>query len=241
MKKLSLVLLAGAVLSGCASSNRVPDAEAAQANAAQSRAKAAPAEAPRPTLVTIEYGNATSKASFQVDIANNDVYIDMSNTRARTDTVRIPAPAQAAAPAQPQPQPQWLTPPSQYAPQQPTGPQEIRHVNVDSSVREDTRRIVDATSRPQAGDSGATLKVTASIRKAQDAFYRGSYDEAQILARKSIETRPTPEAHALAGSIAWTLKDYPLARFHWKQALSLDPDFPGVADMLVRLPAETER
>lgn len=235
MKRLSLVLLTGAVLSGCASTNRVPDAEAAYANAAQNRTKAAPAEPPRPTLVTIEYGNATSKASFQVDIANNDVYIDMSNTRARTDTVR--SPAASAAPGQPQ----WLTPPPQYAPQQPTGPQEIRHVNVDSSVREDTRRIVDASSRPQAGDSGATLKVTATIRKAQDAFYRGSYDEAQILARKSIETQPTPEAHALAGSIAWTLKDFSLARFHWKQALSLDPEFPGVSDMLVRLPAETDR
>lgn len=237
MKRLSLVLLTGAVLSGCASTNRVPDAEAAQAAAMQNRSKAAPAEPPRPTLVTIEYGNATSKASFQVDIANNDVYIDMSNARTRTDTVRTPAPAAAQTPAQPQ----WLTPPPQYSPQQPTGPQEIRHVNVDSSVREDTRRIVDATGRPQAGDSGATLKVTASIRKAQDAFYRGSYEEAQILARKSIETQPTPEAHALAGSIAWTVKDYPLARFHWKQALSLDPEFPGVSDMLARLPAETLR
>lgn len=230
MKRLSLVLLTGAVLSGCASSNRVPDAEAAYANAAQNRTKAAPAEPARPTLVTIEYGNATSKASFQVDIANNDVYIDMSNARARTDTVRTPVVSSATAQGQPQ-----------YAPQSPSGPQEIRHVNVDSSVREDTRRIVDASSRPQAGDSGATLKVTATIRKAQEAFYRGSYDEAQILARKSIEIRPTPEAHALAGSIAWTLKDYLLARFHWKQALSLDPEFPGVSDMLVRLPAETDR
>lgn len=231
MKRLSLVLLTGAVLSGCASTNQVPDAQAAQASAAQNRAKAAPAEPPRPTLVTIEYGNATSKASFQVDIANNDVYIDMSNARARTDTVRAPSSAAAQA------QPQWQSP-AQYAPQAPAGPQEIRHVNVDSSVREDTRRIVDATSRPQAGDSGATLKVTSSIRKAQDAFYRGSYEEAQTLARKSIETRPTPEAHALAGSIAWTLKDFPLARFHWKQALALDPEFPGVAEMLVRLPSE---
>lgn len=235
MTRLFLIPLVGAVLSGCASSNNVPAAQAAQAAAAQNRTKAATPEAPRPTLVTIEYGNATSKASFQVDIANNDVYIDMSNARARVDTVRTPA-----VPA-PTPQVQFLPAPQQGYAQQPSGPQEIRHVNVDSSVREDTRRIVDASSRPLAGDSGATLKVTSTIRKAQDAFYRGSYDEAQILARKSIEVRPTPEAHALAGSIAWTLKDYPLARFHWKQALALDPDFPGVSDMLVRLPAETDR
>jgi tetratricopeptide (TPR) repeat protein len=109
-------------------------------------------------------------------------------------------------------------------------------------VREDNRKIVDAAVRPANGDSdGATLKVTSAIRKAQDAFYKGSYEEAQILTRKSIEARPTPEAHALAGSIAWTLKDFPLARFHWKQALSLDPDFPGVSDMLIRLPQETVR
>jgi len=226
MNKLLLSLLAGSVLVGC---SQTPPASQPSQAPVNPKHKSADPEAPRPTLITIEYGNSTSKASLQVDIANNDVYVDMSNTRARSvDTVRAPAP-QA---------PQMMMMPQMQM--QSSQPQVIRHVNVDSSVREDTRKIVDASVRPGASDSdGTTLKVTSSIRKAQDAFYKGSYEEAQILARKSIEARPTPEAHALAGSIAWTLKDYPLARFHWKQALTLDPDFPGVADMLARIPAET--
>lgn len=233
MNKLPLSLLAGLVLAGC--SQTPPAGQPAQAPV-NPRHKAADPETPRPTLITIEYGNSTSKASLQVDIANNDVYVDMSNTRARSvDTAKASAPAPQA--------PQVMMMPPMQQPQQqqqPSQPQVIRHVNVDSSVREDTRRIVDASVRQGATDSdGTTLKVTSSIRKAQDAFYKGSYEEAQILARRSIEARPTPEAHALAGSIAWTLKDYQLARFHWKQALTLDPDFPGVADMLARIPAET--
>lgn len=225
MNKLLLSLLVGSVLVGC---SQTPPASQPFQAPVNPKHKAADPEAPRPTLITIEYGNSTSKASLQLDIANNDVYVDMSNTRARSvDTVRTSA-AQA---------PQMMMPQMQM---QSSQPQVIRHVNVDSSVREDTRRIVDASARSVASDSdGTTLKVTSSIRKAQDAFYKGNYEEAQILARRSIEARPTPEAHALAGSIAWTLKDYQLARFHWKQALTLDPDFPGVADMLARIPAET--
>jgi len=231
MNRILLSLLTGLVLVGC--SQTPPAGQPSQAPV-NPRHKAADPEAPRPTLITIEYGNSTSKAALQVDIANNDVYVDMSNTRARSvDTVKAPAPA-------PQVPQVMMMPQMQQPQQQPSQPQVIRHVNVDSSVREDTRRIVDASVRGGGQDSdGTTLKVTSSIRKAQDAFYKGSYEEAQILARKSIEARPTPEAHALAGSIAWTLKDYQLARFHWKQALTLDPDFPGVADMLARIPAET--
>jgi hypothetical protein len=228
MHKLALTLLGSIFLAACSQ----PPAPV-QAPAPTPRHKAAEPEAPRPTLITIEYGNSTSKASLQVDIANNDVYLDMSNVRPRIDTVKAPA-----APAL---QPMMMPQAQGYAPQpQPPQNQTIRTVNIDSSVREDNRKIVDASVRPASGDSdGATLKVTSSIRKAQDAFYKGSYEEAQILTRKSIEARPTPEAHALAGSIAWTLKDFPLARFHWKQALTLDPEFPGVSEMLIRLPQET--
>lgn len=228
MNKLTLILLGSALLAGCSQ----PPAPAPAA-APTPKHKAVEPEAPRPTVLTIEYGNSTSKASLQVDIANNDVYVDMSNVRPRIDTVK--------APAAPAPQPMMMPQAQGYAPQpQPPQNQTIRTVNIDSSVREDNRKIVDASARSASGDSdGATLKVTSSIRKAQDAFYKGSYEEAQILTRKSIEARPTPEAHALAGSIAWTLKDYSLARFHWKQALTLDPEFPGVSEMLIRLPQET--
>ncbi|MEN9353144.1 MAG: hypothetical protein RL318_469 [Fibrobacterota bacterium] len=217
MKKITLTLLAAALLAGC---SQPPAPQTTQAPTPRHRA--VEPEAPRPTIVTIEYGNSASKASLQVDVANTDIFLDMSNTRARIDTGKI-ADSQG----------------SKFAMSQNTA---SRNVTIDSSVREDNRKIVDAAVRPANGDSdGATLKVTSAIRKAQDAFYKGSYEEAQILTRKSIEARPTPEAHALAGSIAWTLKDFPLARFHWKQALSLDPDFPGVSDMLIRLPQETVR
>jgi len=81
--------------------------------------------------------------------------------------------------------------------------------------------------------------VVASIRKAQDAFYQGRYTDAQALAQRSIEDHATPEAHALAGSIAWVQKDYATARKQWNAALALDPEFPGVAAMIQKLPSET--
>jgi hypothetical protein len=50
----------------------------------------------------------------------------------------------------------------------------------------------------------------------------------------SLALRPTPEAHALAGSIAWVGGDRDRARAQWKAALALDPVHPGVAEALSR-------
>jgi len=226
----SRILLACALLSlsGCATKRSLPSAPKAS-NPTVSQ------NADRPTMLNVEYGNAASHASIQVDLQSNDVYVEMNGAAPRKDTVVRNVSATASA--SPQIVPIYMP---QNGPQNVTGAGSSS-VRTDSVIRrEETRTIVEASAREQkASRDSVTARVVASIRKAQDAFYQGRYTDAQALAQRSIEDHATPEAHALAGSIAWVQKDYATARKQWNAALALDPEFPGVAAMIQKLPSET--
>jgi hypothetical protein len=183
-------------------------------------------------VLTVEYGNGTSKAALQVDLQSYDVYVDMSGRPARPDTaVRPPAPAAPQAP--------YAAPTVVQA--APVPASQSSSVRTDSVLRrEETRSIVEAATREggERSRDSVTARVVSLIQKSQAAFYQGSYAEALSLAEQSIHEHPTAEAHALAGSVAWTQKDFDSARRHWRATLAIDPDFPGVSAMLGKLPAE---
>lgn len=92
-----------------------------------------------------------------------------------------------------------------------------------------------ATPAPTtAATDSVTRLVVAGIRRGQDLFLKGDLARAQTEIDATLALRPTAEARALAGSIAWVRGDKALARGHWQTALALDPSQPGVADMLAR-------
>lgn len=171
-----------------------------------------PAPAPSPekaTLLTLEYGNRSSKASVQIDLSSTDVQLDMSGSRAPKDTAAKSAGSAIAAPAKP------------------------TVAVVDDEGTRMARRLVEST-RVQSGEgSDSTVrKVVQHIRKSQELFYAGRYAEAEDNARRANELKPTAEGLALAGSISWVRKDRESARRHWLAARDLDPDFPGLAGVL---------
>jgi tetratricopeptide (TPR) repeat protein len=189
----------------------------------------------KPTILTLEYGNKSSKASLQLDLSENDVQIEMSGSRTKTDTAWRNAPAGSPyAPTSPQAQNSPTGQPvvvnvtsggasGRQAAAQPedSGTMRVRRI-VDSTVTITTNKTPDSTLR----------KVVSHIRKAQELFYAGRYAEAEDKARRANELKPTAEGLALAGSIAWVRKDKEGAMRSWSQARELDPDFPGLSAML---------
>lgn len=200
-------------------------------------APAEPAESPqKPTILTLEYGNRSSKASLQLDLSGTDVQVEMSGSRAKTDTAwrntpSSPAatPGQQSSNGQPSGSPVVVNVSSGAAgrdPRQASGPEDsgtmrVRRI-VDSTVTITTNKTPDSTLR----------KVVQNIRKSQELFYAGRYAEAEDNARRANELKPTAEGLALAGSIAWVRKDKEGARRNWTMARELDPDFPGLSQML---------
>lgn len=185
---------------------------------------AASAASESPTILNVQYGNQAARASLQVDLQGSDVYVEMTGRAPHGDSSSAAVPASAAA-----------------------APMREGHVSEEGrnsssrtdSVfrREETRSIVEAAGRAEARDS-VTAHVVGAIRKAQEAFYQGSYADAQRLAQSSIEEHPTAEGYALSGSIAWVQKDYATAGRQWRAALALNPEYPGVSVMLQKLPAK---
>ncbi|MEK7393681.1 MAG: hypothetical protein AAB214_14070 [Fibrobacterota bacterium] len=190
----------------------------------------------KPTLLTLEYGNKSSKASLQLDLSENDVQIEMSGSRTKNDTAWRNAPAgspyaQSSPQAQNNPTGQPVvvnvtSGPNQGRQQASAGPEDsgtmrVRRI-VDSTVTITTNKTPDSTLR----------KVVSHIRKSQELFYAGRYAEAEDKARRANELKPTAEGLALAGSIAWVRKDKESAMRSWSQARELDPDFPGLSAML---------
>ena len=219
--RVAVRLAALLVLWGCASSAPPPlRAE----EPFQSVPSAAP-EAKAPVL-GLEYGNRSTKATLQIDLGSEDVQVEMSGSPARRDTVKTVSVAPALQPAVPIVAPPPPPPPPPSAPS-------------DSTVQK-ARRLVDSAVPHAAMPDSVTRRVVGSIRKAQEAFYKGRYPEAAESARKSIALWPTPEGWALLGSIQWTRGDKEEARRSWLKARELDPDFPGLAAMLESIPARTE-
>jgi len=150
--------------------------------------------------VTLEFANATAKASMQIDLSSTDVQLDM-RTRPRKDSiVRVRDTAT------------------------------LRPSNLPGAS---PAAVAAAPASPAPTDS-VTRAVVAGIRLAQDRLLRGEFAAARSAVDASLALRPTPEAHALAGSIAWMGGDRDRARSEWKAALALDPSHPGVQEALAR-------
>ncbi len=162
--------------------------------------------------LTVQYGSQAARATLQVDLQATDVYVDMSgHPQHDSDSGEISA---AGKPGR-------------------------REGRTDTVIRrEETRSIMENIGR-NAGESpdSVTARVVGAIRRSQEAFYQGDYDAAQRYAESSLALHPTADGYALSGSIAWVRKDFTYARRQWQSALRLDPDYPGVAAMLGRLPA----
>lgn len=178
--------------------------------------------AEKSTILTLEYGNRSSRASLQIDLAGTDVQLDMSGSRLPKDSgaratksvkaellASSPEPAPAAAP--------------------------------DDEGTRKAKSLVESTRVPSDEVADTTLrKVVQCIRRSQELFYAGRYAEAEDNARRANELKPTAEGLALAGSISWVRKDRANARRNWLAARELDPDFPGLADVLDSVPPRPE-
>ena len=187
-------------------------------------------EPEKPTILTLEYGNRSSKASIQIDLSGTDVQLEMTGSR---DSIRKQPSAAASTAAQAPPTAQPVVVNVSQNPSRP--------VAEDSgSLR--VRRIVDSASpKGDQGISDSTLrKVVQRIRKSQELFYAGRYPEAEDQVRRANELKPTAEGLALAGSIAWVRKDKEGARRKWLEARELDPDFPGLSAVLESEPARQD-
>ena len=200
-----------ATLGGCATESVSTDHPPEAAPPAPAATRAEPKQ----PILGLEYGNKSTRATLQLDLGSEDIQVEMSGNPSRGEAS--------------------VTEASPKAPKTPPAP--------DDSGAVQARRIVDsASTRPSraAVPDSVTRVVVGDIRKAQEAFYKGRYQESYDLALRSISVHATPEGCALAGSAAWVLKDKESARRYWLQARALDPDFPGVATMLESLPSRME-
>lgn len=192
------------VLTGCASTVPVD-----KPVAALEPSRPATETASTSTMLSIEYGNRSTRATFQVDLSSADVQVELSGRTLRTDTVRS---------AMPQVAPRVVT---------------ESVVRSEDAMLPRARLLADSAVRGESATTDSTTaKVVAAIRKAQEFFYQARYAEASDMARKAIAIRPTAEAHALAGSISWVRKEREEARLHWLRARELDPAFPGLSAVL---------
>lgn len=201
------------LLSGCAAfvpAERAPAAPEVVRTVAEPAAPSAPAP-----VLTLEYGNRSTKATFQVDLSGSDVHVELSGRALRADSTRTTPAARMVTESV---------------------------VRSEDVMMPRARMLADSALRGGnlAADS-TTAKVVAAIRKAQECFYQGRYAEASDLARMAISIRPTAEAHALAGSISWVRKEREDARLHWLRARELDPSFPGIKAVLDSLPTPESR
>ncbi|MGM0444452.1 MAG: tetratricopeptide repeat protein [Fibrobacterota bacterium] len=79
-----------------------------------------------------------------------------------------------------------------------------------------------------------TERVIALIRSAQEAFYDNRYTDALDKVNMALGLSETAEAHALKGSIYYMMGQSAEAAASWERALQLNPDMPGVREMLTR-------
>jgi len=218
MRAKATGLSALVLLCGCATESVSTDRSPELSPPAPARAE------PKQPVLGLEYGNRSTRATLQLDLGSEDIQVEMSGNPANRDASQN----EKSPKGQKNPSAPLLQPP-------PPAP--------DDSGAAQARRIVDsASTRPSrtAVPDSVTRVVVGDIRKAQEAFYKGRYQDSYEFALRSIAIHPTPEGCALAGSAAWVLKDKESARRYWLQARALDPDFPGVAAMLESLPSRTE-
>lgn len=182
------------------------------------------AEPDKPTILTLEYGNRSSKASIQIDLSGTDIQLEMTGSR---DSLRRPVPPSVSPATQAPSSAQPVVVNVSQNPSRLAAPP-------DDSGTLLARRIVDsAAPKADPGMSDSTLrKVVQRIRRSQELFYAGRYPEAEDQVRRANELKATAEGLALAGSIAWVRKDKEGARRNWLAARELDPDFPGLSAVL---------
>ncbi len=148
--------------------------------------------------MTLEFSNATAKASMQIDLAATDVQLEMRTAPRKDSILRV-----------------------------------RDHETLRTSALPGATTTAPPPDQPPPTDS-VTRAVVAGIRQAQGHLLRGDLAQARSAVETSLALRPTPEAHALAGSIAWVGGDRDRARAQWRAALALDPVHPGVAEALSR-------
>lgn len=84
-------------------------------------------------------------------------------------------------------------------------------------------------------DVDRTDEVLALIRKAQELFYKKEYEEALKTVDQAIAIKGTAEGHALKGTVYYMLGENGRAEKSWKAALKINPDMPGVDDMIQKV------
>jgi predicted negative regulator of RcsB-dependent stress response len=88
---------------------------------------------------------------------------------------------------------------------------------------------------PNSVPATVTNKVISEIRIAQERFYKKEYESALEHINKSIAMHGTAEGYAVRGSVLFMLDRTDEARESWKKALQLNPDMPGLNDMIQML------
>ena len=111
-----------------------------------------------------------------------------------------------------------------------------------------------ASSRSGAGLGGAGLggtggfgagggapplletEASASLLQARQAFFRGSYQSSLQYILQALKTQPdNPLAHAMLGSLYYSVGWTQLAQKYWERALLLDPQDAKLRALLVRI------
>lgn len=180
---------------------------AAQGVSGSSAPSAPPPESAAPgTIVTLEFANATSRASMQVDLSSTDLQLEMRARPREDSSIRVASrPGSAAAL------------PGTF-----------------SGIPPEATSARSARSVPLSETDSVTEAVVSGIRRSQDLFVRGRYSEALAAVESTIALRPTATAQALAGSALWSMGDRDGARRRWQAALVLDPSCPGVSEAIDR-------
>lgn len=117
---------------------------------------------------------------------------------------------------------------------------EFESLNNDSSNtdKDNEHNLVDSIALSKMTSKELTEKVLANLRKAQEAFYKNDYDQALEYTNKSLDLKKTAEGFALEGSIYYMQDKLQEAQISWNKALQINPDIPGVMDMLKRINKE---
>lgn len=112
----------------------------------------------------------------------------------------------------------------------------------DTQVKQDNQDSVkkgtDTLSNISVKDSTIRSAI-AEIRVAQEQFYKQEYSQALEHINNSLSMYETAENLALKGSILYMMNEQKEAGTFWKKALAINPDMPGIKNMM-RLIEEEE-
>ncbi len=97
---------------------------------------------------------------------------------------------------------------------------------------------------PQSKDSlsaDVISKVISAMRIAQEEFYLQNYKKANKYINEALKYHKTAEAYALKGSIQFMMNKPLIAKKYWKKALALNPNLPGLENMIQNLERKAKK